>query len=93
MTIVDLNRKHAWINTGSRVLKMKISRAIPLIEDDDESQITNFLKSMERFKTGPPPRVMSMKFIEDDDQRSQSDQFDRAEQEEIDELTEKEHSK
>lgn len=89
MTIVDINEINGWIDTGSSVLKLTISRAITVIEHDDERQITNFLKWMEQFKTGPPPGVMSKKFSEDGDQSSQKDQFCAAKKEEIEGLVER----
>lgn len=89
MTIVDLNENHAWINSGSKIAKLNITRVITQKEDDDERQIMKFLNSMEQFKTGGPPEVMITEDIEDDDPRIQSDKFNAARQEEVERLTER----
>lgn len=89
MTIDDLNENGAWINTGSRIVKVNIWCVILSIEDEAERQIMTLLKSMKQYKTTRPPAVISTEVIDDHDPRSQSDQLNAVKQEKIEGLTDR----
>lgn len=84
---MNADRKHEWINTGTRVVKLHISRILPKItDDDDDREITNLLKAMSVLSTGGPSSVNITEVLKPHNPRGWSSKFKEARANEMNRL-------
>lgn len=75
LRIVNIDRKHAWINTGQRLVKPHIAGVLPKLSNDDSREIISMLKAMETFSTGGPSGVLITQVMKPNDPRGLSSKF------------------
>lgn len=59
LIVVNVHEKPAWVNTGTRVVRLHIARLLPEVADDDDGKETRkLLKAMSVFSTGGPSNIL-----------------------------------
>lgn len=69
LRVVEVDGKHACINTGTRVVKLQIATILLNVTNNDDNEVVSLLKEINIFSTGGPPKILIIEVLKPNNPR------------------------